>query len=122
MSEIECPQSLINFCVEPKLSYEDEFAPLFDDSSVEHRIDRMLSVDSLGIEDKSDALSSYDQEKITQFEKGILIKDNQVHVDLVWHDNDNDVPSNHQVLFKVLETVLRKLEATSELDMYNKVF
>ena len=73
VSEIECPQKLVNFCIEPKLSYEDVFAPLFDESSVERRIDRMLSADSLGIEDKSDAISLYDQEKIAQFEKGILI-------------------------------------------------
>lgn len=71
------------------------FAPLFDENSVMRRIERMLSVDSLCIEDKSDARSSYDQEKIAQFEKGILIKNNQVHIELVWHDNVLDVPSNH---------------------------
>ena len=46
VSEIECPQSYINFCVEPKLSYEDEFAHLFNESSVDRRIDRKLIVDS----------------------------------------------------------------------------
>ena len=28
VSEIECPQNLVNFCIEPKLSYEDVFAPI----------------------------------------------------------------------------------------------
>ena len=45
-----------------------------------------------------------------------------MHVDLVWHDNVHEVPSNHQVSLKVLETVSRKLEASGELELYNKVF
>ena len=122
MYNIECLSNFVNFCIEPKISYEDEYAPFFDESSVERSIDKMLSVDSLGIEDMSDAVSMYDQAKITQFEKGILIKNNQVHVDLVWHDNINDVPSNFEVALKVLETVSRKLAKTNELDTYNQVF
>ena len=122
LADIECPAQFVNFCVNPKLTYEDELSYFFDESSVERRIDRMLNVESLGIADTSDEISLYDKEKIEQFEKGIDVVNNQFHVELVWHDNIKDVPSNYEVALKVLETVSRKLDKAGTLDTYNQVF
>ena len=45
-------------------------------------------------------LSSYDQEKIQQFESSIVVKDS-IYVELVWKENVTEVPSNYQVALKV---------------------
>ena len=86
VSQVKCLISLVTSCLEPKATFEDDLAPVFDDSSVERRIDKMLTCNSLGIGDVSSYISNYDKEKIAQFEAGISIKD-QVFVELVWNDN-----------------------------------
>ena len=80
----------------------------------------MLNCDSLGLDEPMD-ISSYDKEKIEQFESSIVIKD-QVFVELVWKENIKEVPSNFEVALKVLERVYSKLEKTGHLDKYNQVF
>merc|ERR1711888_448547 len=91
VAPVKCPISLVNACLEPKAIFPDDLAPLFDESSVERRIDRMLTCDSLGMENVSNDISNYDRDRIAQFEAGILIKD-QVFVELVWNDSIQDVP------------------------------
>ncbi|CAL4092461.1 unnamed protein product, partial [Meganyctiphanes norvegica] len=108
LAGVHCPDALVNNCFEPKAIYPDGLAPFFDESSVERRIERMLNCDSLGAEEVKD-ISQYDKEKIEQFKSAIQIKD-QVFVELIWKDNIDDVPSNHQVSLKVLERVYDKLE------------
>ena len=122
ISEVSCPKTLVNECLDPKCSYEDSFGPVFEDSLVERRIDRMVSCDSLGIADISDqGVSDYDKEKIAQFEKSIEITD-KIYVELVWGENIDEVPSNSSVALGVLDRVVQKLERTGLLDAYNKVF
>ena len=58
MSEIKCPASCVNYCLKAKPSYNDELAPFFDENSVERRINRMLSCESLGIEENNDSISN----------------------------------------------------------------
>ena len=36
VSQVRRPNSLVNSCLEPKATFEDDLAPLFDDSSVEN--------------------------------------------------------------------------------------
>ena len=120
LADIQCPSNIVNNCLEPKAVYEDGLAPFFDSSLVERKIDRMLNCDSLGLDEPMD-ISSYDKEKIEQFESSIVIKD-QVFVELVWKENIKEVPSNFEVALKVLERVYSKLEKTGHLDKYNQVF
>ena len=120
LAGVHCPDALVNNCFEPKAIYPDGLAPFFDESLVERRIERMLNCDSLGAEEVKD-ISQYDKEKIEQFKSAIQIKD-QVFVELIWKDNIDDVPSNHQVSLKVLERVYDKLEKSGQLDLYNNVF
>ena len=121
VSEVKCSIELVNTCLEPKATYEDNLTPLFDESSVERRIDKMLTCDSMGLGDALGDLSDYDRGKIAQFEAGITIKD-QVFVKLVWNDNVNDVPSNFGIALKVLERVTDKLLLNNQLNQYNTVF
>ena len=122
LSEVKCPDTFVNTCLDPKATYEDSFGPIFDESSVERRLDRMVSCDSLGIGDIADqGVSDYDKIRIDQFEAGIEIKD-QVYVELVWEDNVSEVPSNHAVALSVLDRVSKKLEKNGLLEVYNNVF
>ena len=122
ISKVKCSDTIVNTCLDPKASYEDSLGPLFEDSSVERRIDRMVSCDSVGIEDVSEqSISDFDKEKIAQFEKSIEIKD-KIYVELVWGDNISEVPSNFSVSLAVLDRVSQKLERSGQLKAYNNVF
>ena len=103
----------------------------FQESSVERNIDNatvvanlenMFNVESLGIMDTPDSVSNYDQIMIDKFEKGIEIIDGQVNVELVWHDNIEQVPSNAHVALKVCDLVSSKLERKGKLEHYNQIF
>ena len=125
------PKPSINFCLNPKLSYGDPTASFFQESSVERNIDNatvvahlenMFNVESLGIMDTPDSVSNYDQIMIDKFEKGIEIIDGQVNVELVWHDNIEQVPSNAHVALKICDLVSSKLERKGKLEHYNQIF
>ena len=119
ISKVNCPEHFVNLCVEPTSFHQDGLAPFFDGSHVERSIERMVNCDSLATE--SQEFSSYDLEKIQQFESSIEVKDS-IFVELVWKENFNEVPSNFEVALKVLERVYVKLERTGNLSKYNQVF
>ena len=122
LSDIKCHTTVVNNCLDPKASYEDGFGPIFDDSSVERRLDRMVSCDSLGIEDANDmSVCDYDRDKIAKFESAIEVKD-RIYVELIWNDNIDRVPSNHAIALGVLDRVSRNLEKDGKLAAYNKIF
>ena len=125
------PQHSIDFCLNPKTTYDDPQSSFFPESSVERNIDNtvvvnnlenMFKLESIGIVDSPDEISNYDQEMIKKFEKGIEIKDGQVHVELLWKPNVNDVPSNHDVALKICNIVSNKLDRKGELEAYNQIF
>ena len=118
VSKYKCPSTFVNFVLEPKLSYDDPFESFFDDSLVERRVDKMLSCDSLGIEDNENSISDYDSEKIEKFKNSIELINGEYHVDLVWHDNVDKVPSNEGVALKVLDRVTQDLEKKGKLAEY----
>ena len=120
LSNVKCSDHFVNSCLEPKVFYEDGLAPLFDESAVERNIEKMLNCDALATNESLE-LSSYDQEKIKQFESSILVKDS-IYVELVWKENVTEVPSNYQVALKVLDRVSTKLSKSGNLDRYNQVF
>ena len=80
----------------------------------------MVNCDSLAT-NKAQEPSSYDKDKIEQFESAIEVKD-QIFVELVWKENVKDVPSNFEVALKVMERVYLKLEKSGNLERYNQVF
>ena len=132
IAEVPCQApSDLNFCLNPKRSYEDPVAPFFPEASVERNIDSttvssnldsMFSCESIGITEGPDSMSNYDTEKIKEFEKGIEVIDGQVYVELMFHDNVDEVPSNHNISLKICDIVSNKLEAKGELENYNQLF
>ena len=120
MSNVKCSDHLVNVCIEPEVYYDDGLAPFFDSSSVERNLERMINCDSIGTNESQD-ISSYDLDKVRQFESGIEVSD-YVYVELVWKENVSEVPANYQVALKVLDRVSAKLSKTGYLDRYNEVF
>ena len=121
----------LEFCLNPDRRYEDPLASFFPESSVERNIDSstvasnleaMFSCESIGITEGPDSISNYDAEKIREFEKGIDIINGQVHVELPFHDNVDDVPSNFEICLKIAEKVYDKLEVNGEVENYNQIF
>ena len=121
----------INFCLNPKQTFEDPAASFFEESSVERNIDNatvvanleaMFNCESIGVIDSPDSICSYDQDMIKKFEDGIEIINGQVNVELVWHDNVNQVPPNHNVALKICDIVSDKLERKGKLESYNQIF
>ena len=62
------------------------------------------------------------QKQNKEFERGIEVINGQVHVELPFHDNVDDVPSNQNISIKICELVSKKLEAKGELESYNQLF
>ena len=96
----KCPSFFVNFVMDPKPSYEDPLESYFDESLVERRIDKMLSVDSLGIDENVENFSDYDNNNIKEFTKDISFIDNVYHIGLIFHDNISDVLSNFSIALK----------------------
>ena len=122
VSKVKCPSTHVNFVLAPSHSFEDPYESFFDESNVERRIDKMLSCDSLGIDEGIDEISDYDKGKIEQFKNGIQVIDKQIYVNLVWHDSIKNVPSNHSVALKVLDRVCNKLQSSGKLEDYCNIF
>ena len=82
----------------------------------------MFNLESIGIVDVPNSICDYDQVMIDKFERGIEIIDGQVNVELVWHDNIDQVPSNAHVALKICDLVSSKLERQGKLELYNQIF
>ena len=114
----QCPSTFVNFVMEPVASYDDPYESIFDQSLVERRIDKMLSCDSLGIDEANESLSDYDKERIDKFRNGIELKNGEYHVELVYHDNIDQVQSNYNVAINVMDRVHKKLSSQNSYDEY----
>ena len=66
VSRAKCSPLHLNLALEPKPTYEDLLFNFFDESSVELRIDNMLSCESLGISELL-VISEFDQQQIEKF-------------------------------------------------------
>ena len=113
-----CPSTFVNFVLEPKHSYDDPFESFFDESLVERRIDKMISCDSLGIDENSESLSDYDADRIKKFRDSIELIDGEYHVELVFHDNIDQVQSNAGVSLNVADRVYKDLTSKGKYDEY----
>ena len=88
---------------------------------MERGVEQMLSLESLGIHE-SDNISHYDQIQIDKFAQNIKLVNNKVSVQLVWNENFNRVPSNHNVCLAILNRALAKLEREGLEEKYCQYF
>ena len=119
----QSPVTHVNFVMNPKQSYFDPLAEIFNESNVERNIDKMFSCESLGIREDLEMENDYDRAKIKEFEESIEFKDGAYNVKLPWHEEKiKTVPSNHAVALSVLDRVVTKLDKQNLLEDYSKVF
>ena len=121
--EGEVPATMVNFVLHPNKSYFSPLESLFPDSAVEHGLEQMFSLDSVGCIDESNQFAQSDIELVNEFKKGIRFRDDKYYVDLPWkRDVVERVPSNHKVALSVLNRVTENLEKKGLLEDYVKVF
>ena len=118
VNNFKCHSTFVNFVMEPSRSYDDPFESFFDESLVERRIDKMLSCDSLGIDESNESLSDYDQVRVDEFRNGIELINGKYHVELVYHDNIDKVQSNYNVALNVMDRVHKTLSNQNQYDEY----
>jgi len=110
--------SIVNFALSPAQTCFDPVGPVIEDSLVEEKLDRMFSLDSLGI---SEEISDYDQLKIEEFNEGIELKNGFYHVKLPWNENIPNVPSNFRVASAILDRVVANLRRDGLYEKYAAV-
>ena len=111
-------KSIVNFVLSPTKSYFDPIGVVTEDSSVEDRLDKLFSVESLGISEDS---SDYDKHQIDNFNSGISFKDGKYSVILPWTDKIDEVQCNYNVCFAILQRVLESLHTKGIYDEYDKI-
>jgi len=110
--------SIVNFALNPVKSFFDPIGSVVSDSSVEDKLDKMFSVESLGI---SEETSDWDRTMIDKFDSNITMKDGKYHVHLPWNENINDVPHNFFVSKAILDRVVENLHSKDMYDDYDTV-
>ena len=117
----EMLQSSVNFVMSPTKSYFSPLESLFPESLVEHRLEAMFNMDSLG--HNKEIESDFDSQLFDKFKQGISLQDGRYHVELPWKDEViSNVPSNHKVALSALDEVVKGLDKKELLSSYQAVF
>ena len=96
----------VNFVLDPKSTYFSPLSQVFPLSHVEHGLENLYSMESIGIRDNT---SLYDDSEIESFEKGIEFRDGKYHVGIPWRqDILEKVPSNFNLAKVISKRVSRK--------------
>ena len=114
--------SIVNQVLNPTLSYFNPLASIYEDSVVEHGLDNIFTLESLGIKNVDEDMSRADILQVSEFNKNIVFKNNRYHVKLPWKETIDMVPSNHIVARKVLDRVVHDLQSKGLFDDYSNVF
>ena len=117
--DLPIDKSIINFVLNPSKISFDPIAPVMRESLVEDRLDKMFSLDSLGIQDDE---SDYDKAQIDQFNANITLDNGTYFVKLPFTDKIKDVKSNYGVCKAILNKVVTNLKKDKLFDSYNEIF
>jgi len=109
---------LVNFVLNPNKIYFDPIGSSLEDSGVEERIDKLFSVESLGISEK---VEEYDEKMIREFEAGIEKFENRYFVELPWTDKITRVDHNFDVSVAILNRVIENLKSKGLYKDYGSV-
>ncbi|KAB7499804.1 Sulfotransferase 1C4, partial [Armadillidium nasatum] len=84
----------------PSVSYFNPLMSVFDDSEVEHGLDNLFTLESLGIKNIDEDMAKADILQVSEFNDNIVYKDKHYYVKLPWKENVDKVPSNFNVARK----------------------
>ena len=113
----------VNFVLDPKKTYFSPLETMFPESEVEHCLENMFGIETVGCRNSVEDASDFDQMKIQEFENSIVLKDNKYYVNLPWYDDViKNVPSNYNIAINILGKVVDKLKKNNMLEAYQNVF
>ena len=110
--------SIVNFILHPVKTEFDPLGNIITDSSVEHNLDRMFSVESLGI---TEEISEYDEKHITEFNDKVKFDKGKYHVEMPWTDKIDEVRNNFHICKSSINKVVNKLYNEDLYNEYDKV-
>ena len=110
--------SLVNFVLNPIKTHFDPIGPVVKDSIVDHNLDNMFSIESLGITEES---SDFDTECINKFKEGISFKNGKYHIEMPWNEKIDKVRSNFEICRAVLGRVIENLRKNKIFEEYDKI-
>jgi len=112
-------RAVVNCALNPVKTSFDPIGSVIDESSVDERLDKMFSLDSMGLSEES---CDYDASKIAEFEAKIEFKEGSYYVDLPWNSKISSVPNNYNVALAILNRVLEFLGRNNLYERYDAVF
>ena len=111
----------IKFVEESTPSYFSPYDHIFESSNVEHGLESMFSLESIGIRDED--LSNYDDKQIDKFTQSIELKQNKYWVCLPWKEDVIDkVPSNYHIARQMAVKVTERNKVLGVHEKYKQVF
>ena len=116
--QVQVNKSIVNFVLNPSKTFFDPIGSVLTDSQVDDRLDKMFSVESLGIVEK---MSDYDTEQIEKFNSGVTFENGKYNVVLPWKESISDVQSNFHVCKNILDRVCCDLKNKDLYENYDKV-
>lgn len=118
-SEQQVDNTLLGFVLNPIKTYFDPIDSVLSDSQVDGNLDRMFSVESLGIHEDS---RDVDDDHLRAFESEIEFKDGKYQVSLPWNENISNVKSNFDISKAILDRVVENLTRQNLYEKYDEVF
>ena len=113
----------VNHILNPVESYDDPLEYLFPDSNVERKVEKLFSLESLGINNNDVDMSEYDNIQVQKFSESIELKDGHYYVALPWKEHlISKVRSNSDIALSVLNRATKNLESRNLLEPYLDVF
>ncbi|KAG1655032.1 putative ATP-dependent RNA helicase DDX56 [Nymphon striatum] len=114
----------VNFVLAPPSSHFSPLTVVMPDSDVEQGIERLYSLENMGITDSKTEITSTDADILKSFEDSIELRpDGHYYVSLPWKREILDnVPHNYDIAHAVAERVYSKLEKDDNGHLYNEVF
>ena len=115
--------TLVNFILSPNKSYFNPIDNICPESNIDNGLEKIFSLETLGIKETDNEICSYDQKKIAEFQNNIQFKDNTYYVKLPFYeDKIKQVPSNHKIAISALQRVFNDLESKNLTQEYLDVF
>ena len=115
--------TVVNFILDPISTYFSPLSHVLEDSDVEHGLEQLFRIESLGLKDTDNDLSTIDQLQMDKFKNSIELKDGRYYVELPWYtDKIKSVPSNYKVALSVLNRVYNSLESQNLTEAYHNIF
>ncbi|KAB7493825.1 Calponin-3, partial [Armadillidium nasatum] len=100
MTPYGAQRQIIPDVLSPSVSYFNPLMSVFDDSEVEHGLDNLFTLESLGIKNIDEDMAKADILQVSEFNDNIVYKDKHYYVKLPWKENVDKVPSNFNVARK----------------------